>query len=290
MKVNMKVAVKIFILVLAVTLAIGGVMIYAKTKVEPPVSPQQTNQYLNDLSKCYSSFGKVSKGIQEDSIFYTTFNRIGIFLQEDKISKQEADKGTDILLEKYVPLFLNRSFALFKQNVWNESDHNYMLGTIKGLRLITHSDGKEALSKITKDSLVQVEKIIARYREARLISKQTHYSGVANAQSTISKARQFANDAWLSNCTDLVRALNSVKTNIAESHYSYAESMVEKLSKYRYYSQSYYDDTLVPQVDAAVTEYDNKASALYGSKKDVNALWNRAKAYYNEASLYYQGN
>ena len=34
----MKVIVKIIILVIAITLAIGGVMIYAKTKVDPPVA------------------------------------------------------------------------------------------------------------------------------------------------------------------------------------------------------------------------------------------------------------
>ena len=107
----MKVAVKIIILVLAMALAIGGVMIYAKTKVEPPVAPKQTNQYLIDLSKCYSSFGKVNKGIQEDSIFYTAYNRIGIFLQEEKISKQEADKRVDLLLSHYIPLFLNLSYS-----------------------------------------------------------------------------------------------------------------------------------------------------------------------------------
>lgn len=284
----MKIATKIFILILAITLAIGGVMIYAKTKVEPPIAPLQTNQYLDNLSECYSAFEKINKGVQEDSIFYTTYNRIGIFLQENKISKQEADKEIDILLGRYTPLFLSRSFALFKQSVWYENDHNSMLGTIRGLRQIKHSDGTDALSKSAKDSITQVENIIARYKEARMVSRQTRFSGVANAQSTISKARQFANDGWLSNCTDLVRALNNVKPSIAESHYNYAVSMVEKLSQYKNLSRSFYDDTLVPQVDAAVTEYDNKAFALYGSKKNVDVLWNRAKAYYNEASLFYQ--
>ena len=55
----MKVVVKILILVLAVTLAIGGVMVYAKTKVEPPVAPHQTNQYLDDLSQSYKMYGKI---------------------------------------------------------------------------------------------------------------------------------------------------------------------------------------------------------------------------------------
>lgn len=283
----MKVFVKILILVLAITLAIGGVMVYAKTKVEPPVAPRQTNQYLDDLSQSYNMYGKKISGLQEDSVLFTTINKIKIFAQENKVTKNEADKGIDVLMGKYVPLFLNRSFANFKHSEWYDNDHQYMLSIINSLKQIKHSDGNQALRKETKDSLAQIENIISRYNQARAVSKRTHFSGVANAQSTISQARQFANDSWLSNCTDLVRALHSVKSSLAESHYNYVSSMVEKLAQYRSFSQTYYDNTLVPQVDAAVTEYDNKASALYGSKKDVNALWNRAKNYYNEASLYY---
>lgn len=41
----MKVTVKILILVLSIALAIGGVMVYAKTRVEPPVAFQPINQF-----------------------------------------------------------------------------------------------------------------------------------------------------------------------------------------------------------------------------------------------------
>ena len=53
------------------------------------------------------------------------------------------------------------------------------------------------------------------------------------------------------------------------------------------YSKDYYDNTLVPQVDQIVTNYDNKAVAVFGSKEDVNVLWNRAKTHYNNAMAYY---
>lgn len=237
----MKVFVKILILVLAITLAIGGVMIYAKTKVEPPKAPNQTNQYLDDLSQSNKMFGKKISGIQEDSVLFVTLSKINIFAKENKVTRNEADKAIDVLISKYTPLFLNRSFANFKRNEWYENDHQYMLSIINSLKQIKHSDGNQALRKETKDSLAQIENIISRYNQARAVSKRTHFSGVANAQSTISQARQFANDNWLSNCTDLVRALNSVKSSLAESHYNYVSSMVEKLAQYRSFSQNYYD-------------------------------------------------
>lgn len=78
-----------------------------------------------------------------------------------------------------------------------------------------------------------------------------------------------------------------MRSEIAQSHYRYISAQVEKLSQYRYFGQSYYDNTLVPQVDAAVTEYDNKAVALYGKKQNVEPLWARARGYYDQASSYY---
>jgi hypothetical protein len=283
----MKVFSKILILIIAVTLAVGGVMIYAKTKVEPPKATPQTNQYLDNLSKSYASFGKTHNADQEDSIFADTWSRISIFVHESKISKTDADKGMDLLVGKYSPLFLNRAFSFFKQNVWYEKDHQYIKNVINTLMQIKHSDGTLALSKTTQDSIAQVEGIITRYYKARAISHYSRFAGVANAQSIISQARQYANDPWLSHCTDLVSSLNNVRSSIGQSHYNHIVAMVEKLAQYRSMNQSYYENTLVPQVDAAVTEYDNKAAALYGSKRDVNVLWNRAKSYYNDASLYY---
>ena len=283
----MKKAIKILILVFAVALAISGIMIYAKTRVEPPVATKQTNQYLDDLSKVSARVGETSNAAQEDSAFYKALNRIVIFRKENRISKTDADNGMDMLLSKYCPFFIQRSFDKFKKNVWYDNDHKYMLQMIAQLKNVRHSDGLPALKKNTQDSLSQIENIIGRYNKAWTISRQTKFTGVSNAQNTISQARQFANDPWLSKCTNLVRALNNVRPSIAESHYRYALSMVEKLSQYHSFSQSYYENTLVPQVDAVVTEYDNKASALYGTKRDVNSLWNKARSYYNNASEYY---
>ena len=283
----MKVAIKVLVLVFAVSLAIGGVMIYAKTRVEPPVAPKQTNQFLDDLSISYSKVGESKNYAQEDSTFYMALNKIEIFQKENKISKSDADKEMDKLLVKYCPLFIQRSFDKFKKSIWYESDHKYMLEMANKLKKVRHSDGLSALNKNSLDSISQIESIIGRYNKARSISRQTKFTGVSNAQNVISQARQFANDSWLSNCTDLVHALNNVRPSIAESHYHYVCSYVDKLSQYRSYSQAYYENTLVPQVDAVVTEYDNKASALYGTKRDVNSLWSKARSYYNEASEYY---
>lgn len=283
----MKIVIKISILVIAISLAIGGVMIYAKTKVEPPTALKQSNQYLNDLKQCDSSLKKAKSAYQEDSIYSHTVNRIQVFQKEGKISTSETDSNYDKLLASYIPLFMKRSFAKFANTVWYEDDHAYMLSVISGLKSIKHFNQSSVLTKSNLDSLSTITKTISNYRQARAISLNKHFNGVNNAQSIISQARSFADNEYLSKCTDLRNALNKVSSNIEQSHYNYISSQVEKLSQYHYYNKEFYENTLIPQVDASVSEYEKKASALYGSKRDVNTLWNKARSYYNEASNYY---
>ena len=286
----MKVTVKILILVLSIALAIGGVMVYAKTRVEPPVAFQPINQFEKDLNHLYSDLKKAGDASEEDMIYLKTIDRISVFENENRLTQVESDKHRDKLVDCYSPIFLKRCFAAFDKSDWKDMDHSYMLIVSKRLHSVKHTDGSKVLRKTTIDSLTLVENIISDYRQARIISRSTAYKGVSSAQNTINQAKKYANDTYISKCIDLRNALNNVRAGIAQSHYNYISSQVEKLSEYRYYGQQYYENTLVPQVDAAVTEYDNKANALYGAKKDVDVLWNRARGYYNEASNYYNNN
>lgn len=283
----MKTILKIGILLVALILAVGGIIIYAKTKVNPPTTPKQIDVYSSDLAQCKISLQNASKKESVDSVFFTIIDRIRIYSQEGKIRDAVTNKELDDAVGIYMPMYLRRCFEKFEQSVWYDSDHARMLVEIADLRKIRHSDNTNVIDNSTQDSLNIIIQTINRYKQARRISKSTRFTGVSNAQSVISQARLLANDKYLSNCTDLKNALNSVRSEIAQSHYRYISAQVEKLSQYRYFGQSYYDNTLVPQVDAAVTEYDNKAVALYGKKQNVEPLWARARGYYDQASSYY---
>lgn len=284
----MKVAIKIFILLLAVVLAVGGIMIYAKTKVDPPVNLDPVDQFDIDLAQCNVAIVKGESEKEIDYKYISTLERIKVYQQEKKIQSSVADKSLDNLAVTYSPLFLKRCFTAFQNVSWSDDDHADMLLRIRGLKDLKHSNGTPVLLKSTSDSLDQVSRIIADYKQARIVSRSNSFTGISNAKSTINQATQYANDQYLSNCLDLVSALNSVKKNIAESHYNYIFSQVAELSQYRYFSKDFYVNTLIPHVDKVVSEYDNEAGALYGSKRDVDLLWSRVRNYYDQAMLYYQ--
>lgn len=286
----MKATIKILILLLAIAFAIGGVMIYAKTIVAPPITLKKIDQYQNNLQKDYDKLSKVKSEFQTDSIYAVLLDRIHVYKNEDKLATIDTDNNLSKLIEIYLPLFTKHSFSKFQKPVWHVSDHNMMLNQIKGLKTVRYSDKTPVLSKVGMESLDSIDEIIVDYRKAWIIGRSTSFSGIANAKSIINQATMYANKNYLPNCVELLNSLNSVRGKIAQSHYDYITNEVNKLNRYEYFSRKYYDDTLVPFVDNIVTDYDNNANTLYGSKKDVNALWSKARSYYNDAINYYTKN
>ena len=283
----MKTTIKIIILLLAVTCAIGGIMIYAKTKVAPPVIVNQTNQYKQDVNKLVNEEMASEDAKTEDEVFAKAIDRIRIFAQEGKMEASEADQSLDLFVGSYSPRFLKRCFAAFSQSEWKDKTHNYILSQSALIKGLTHSDKTSVIQKSTIDSLNLAASIISDYRDARRVSRVSTFTGYDNARSSISKARTYANNQYLSNCRTLLYDLNTVKSRLAESCYNQVVAKVDELGNYHRYDKSYYENTLVPQVDQVVTNYDNKAAAIFGSKENVNTLWNRAKDHYNNAMDYY---
>lgn len=217
-------------------------------------------------------------------------DRVKVYELENKLKSNESDKCLDECTSCYCPLFMGRCFSKFQESLWSDNDHNVMLSRISELRALLHSDKSMVLTRSEVDSLNLISSIISDFRQARKISRSTSFSDVANAQSIINQAKKYSSNRYLSNCTELKNSLSTVRASIALSHYGSVSSQVDKLSQYRYFSKSYYEGTLIPHVDAVTTEYDNKAQTLYGNKRDVNALWQRARNYYDQAMSYYGAN
>lgn len=284
----MKTTVKIFILLLAVTCAIGGVMVYAKTKVAPPVAIRESDQYIKEVIKLVEEEESTQSAKEEDEVFAKGVDRINIFVQEGKMTLSEADKNLDKFVASYSPRFLKRCFAEFYKSEWSEDAHAYILSQSAILKGVTHADNTPVVSTSTIDSLELAANIITDYRDAKRVSRISKFTGYDKAKSVISTADAYAKHWYLSRCTALLHELNQVKSRLEQSCYNQVYANVEKLSKYRNYSKEYYDNTLVNQVDQVIKNYDNKSKAIFGKKRSVIYLWNRAREYYKEAMEYYE--
>ncbi len=278
---------KIIILAVSIIAAIGAVMVFAKSQVEPPVVQANVDPYADDVTENVNSMFMASSRAQEDSILISTLDKISFYSHENKVKPADADKKIDALLGDYSTKFLKSAYGKFASAKWSDGDIQYIQRQSSLLKSVHHSDKSLALRKTARDSLAQIEGIIGRYHQAQALAHKTGFAGTSAARSVIQQANGFMGDKYLSRNAGLMSSLKGLKANIGRSHFSHVSAQVEKLANYRHVSQEYYFNTLVPQVDAAINEYKNNASSLYGSSQSIDGLMSRAYGYIDQASNYY---
>lgn len=89
----MKVTIKIIILIVAIALAIGGVMFYAKTQVAPPMATKAVNQYAKQIDNCCNAMANADQAGM-DSIMTDAQSKIRIYATEGKVEDEAANAAT----------------------------------------------------------------------------------------------------------------------------------------------------------------------------------------------------
>lgn len=278
---------KIALLIVSIVLAVGGILIFAKTRVEPPKALKPVNQYAMDLQKEVDKLSTFRNDIRRaDSLFLLTKKKIAIYANENKIDGQKRDTYDKQMLVSFVPILVQYAHDKFQQSVWYKSNLDYIEERIAFIKSLPTAFAN--MPNQHKADINELGNVLNRYRDARRVSMHRSFHGIAAARKSVSLAREYANDPWLRHCADLVHGLNQVRPSIGKSHYYYVQSQVNKLANYRSYSWSYFDNTLVQHVSDQIDVYKNNARKLYGSNYDVDQLLSEARYYYQQAKSYHE--
>ena len=126
---------KIIILTTAIIIAVGAVLYFIKTVVDPPVAVEQRNLHAEMLDSSISKFKNSQKSKNfDDSLYLAIKDKISIFFSEEFISEAQKDVATASLVQAYVPLFRDDCYNKFNATVWKESDHKQIESRINDLR------------------------------------------------------------------------------------------------------------------------------------------------------------
>lgn len=282
-------SVKILLLVVAVIIAIGGVLLFMKTIVSPPKDLEFKNQYEIALNQKIDSFKKVGSDNLERE-FATLTDLAHRFKAESNIDEKLFDKEYTEIIGVYSPKFAQYCFGQFQKSVWDDTEHKWMEERIAQLRKLTVEDGARKIMDNYAESdgrFSIILKTIGKYREAKALSNRTVYSGLGEARSRISKANQYKQDDYLKNNAALMKALNSLPSRLEASHYATLRAKVNTLANYYSYSADSYD-ALSDNVVAALKEYKQNAQSVYGESRRLSDLEADASRYYNAAVEYYK--
>lgn len=245
--------VKSLILALALAIAVGGVLFFIKTVVSPPEDIETVDVHTPDLIQFSDSYKPDSLELNEaEKMFDVIEDRASVYLSDSFINQKTYDEVIAGSVTKFSEYFVKWSMNKFSMATWNSNDHAVMMRIINKLRAVKIEQGaKKALSSGSLASLTKIEDIINEYRLAWAATRQTSFTpwNYDDARNKRSNAESFAGKPYLSNCLNLVNALNSVGENLEKSCYYQLTQRVNKLQ---------YRDSF-----SSKEAYDNESSRVY---------------------------
>ena len=276
--------IKILMLVVAILLAVGGVMVYYKTIISPPGAVEFCNQYVNAAKKDIAKIKSASTDATLDSAFVGVTYELELLLSNSFLSNQERDELLQSFANQYVTTYVSFCNSKFSKSVWNENELQKMKSRISELQGLRTTDKKVIVQGEASTSLNEVHGVIVNYYDAKIAASASGYNGLESAKQRIAKAKRYASMSPIKNCANLVSRLNSVSSRLEQAHYAYLSNQVERLRYYYNYSESEYDNLAI-SVSDKLDEYKNNARSVYGKASSISELESRAGNYYSNASF-----
>ena len=275
-------SIKIVLLVVAILLAVGGVMAYYKTIVSPPGKLEFKNQYVNSDKKDISKVKSVNTDFALDSCFVAITDELDFQLANSFLTNQERDELLELFATQYVPTYVSVCNNKFSESVWNEYDLQKINSHISELQALVTTAGNVVIQGDANASLNDVRNVIVTYYEAKKAASASGYNGIQSARQKIATASRYASMTPINNCTDLVSRLGSVPASLEQAHYSYLAGQVERLRPYSDYNRDDYNKLAI-SIIKEIGEYKENAKSTYGRVSDISLLEERAGKYFDDA-------
>ncbi|KAA6345149.1 hypothetical protein EZS27_007263 [termite gut metagenome] len=281
----MKTTIKILLIVISIIVSVGAILYYIDTVMRPPQTVEYQNQFLNELVWRIDEIPEKGNTINSSDYLYKKIrHKVQLYYNMKYITENEKDRMLEIFMAEYIPVFLNQSFALFRRSTWNENDHVFMTSRIKEIKsIVVKRNGNSQPLIESKSSasiqMLEVDNVIDSYNEAKKIMSQTSFNGINTVNNKIKRARELREMEYLSNCTNIVNGLKDLPSKIHNSHYTFLEGLNNQLTNWYNYSFDDYQEKF-KYIDKQVTEYEENANKLYGSKKNLESLKNKLVSSY----------
>ncbi|MBQ3734621.1 MAG: hypothetical protein II859_11755 [Bacteroidales bacterium] len=280
MKKSNKNVLKITLVVVAVILAVGAVLVFMKTRVQPPTRLTYVNQYTANIHQAAESIANADERALETE-FQRVTNRIRLMQQESLITNEEYTGSVSEFVNAYVPAFRNWCEQRFNQSAWPGETIRFMRSRINEVNRYNAEGGNSIVSGENATKLGEVNKVLNDYDAAwKLQNVAIHKSD--DSKTNLAKARRYKQDSHLSKCTALVNMLNNLPSRYQQLHYNHVNALVRGLSMAHFPAKNQVREWADKYKNAksAVNDYNSVASSLYHtttSNFNLDSYYNQAK-------------
>ena len=277
--------VKVLILIIGIAVAACAVLFFLKTIVTPPTNVDVNNLHIKSIEKDVKNLTESKSMSYNDSLYVLLNDKIEVFSNEGFLSTAEKDAQIKEFILKYVPVFKAICTKRFNSPNWDDTDFRAWRKRITDLQKIALSDGTVVVQGTNKNDLANIVGVMDDYKTAKGIAAIRSFTSVAKAKTDITSANNYASRPYIEH-SKVAGSLKKVKENIGEAHYKNLVLKVHELCNYEFMSQTEFQ-SLVNEVNNALTEYDANKSIYGSAAKDLASLKTDAGKYVSAANQYY---
>ncbi len=274
-----------------------SVYFYRNQVANTPTLYFSGNQFVGDIEKDIaemSSFDCSNCANEPEELFVKIDGKFNLFKKYSLIEPEKQKELMDKFVAAYAGKFFESTTCKFSKP-WNFAKEEWRF---KRVAWLLDSVGGNQLSPTIKANLQSIKQVAADYHSANSLLAQRSFSNMAEAKNRVALAKKYKEDKYLSNCGSLASSLSAYPTHMHNNHYSYVREMVEQMemqiqilerlaestssksSMSKVYKANFnriYADVSgnLQNVRVALDDYDTKAQATYGLKKDVMDLSKR---------------
>ncbi len=277
--------IKIALIIIAVCISIAAILVFQNTIIGPPKAIKFENIHRVYLAQVINEVGEDSTEFKYSEALFL-IRRYGM---EQLVENNDIDEKKELLMDVYVPLFIDKCNKAFDSSVWDtpQWSNEFMLSRVEEIKNLKSSSGSFIIERNSEyiKRIKEIEEIIYRYNSAwNFINNASKCSSVAEIKSLKASADKFRTPP-LDNCTKLMQTLNSVestaKANLASNIASFCNNIANKWRTYGSYPKwlSAYDGAC-----SRINEYTKafgNSSILSQSKAKLDMAKQSALDYYD---------
>ena len=270
---------KILVLIFAALLAVGAVLYFVKTMLDPPARVPADSGYVELIDEAVAEYADSRQGAYETS-YRPVLDRIERFHNEGKITGTEYDRARTDAAAIYAPRLAQDCYRRLMMD-WNDDDMNEMENRIyRLLNQRLYSSGAPVIDNDAESarSINEIADVLKLSREARNMCSSPTFISLTSSRSKMIKVRSYLTNQYLKHNSSLIRTINDYGGMLGQQHYSELSNQVDALAAYTTMSydefNSQYNEAL-----AAISEYDNNAAPVYGNTIDTAPLRSRLERY-----------
>lgn len=279
----MKLPLKIFLLLLFTVAAVGGVLLFIKTRLSPPADIEFHDPYAKPLTKDVARVNSSLYPLNRDA-YVKAYHKVKFMNGEGLLADGEADGLVRDINDDYAQSIVEYAYGVFNGSEWPDSTLTAIRKAFGPLRDDYLSDGSPALSGSKSNAMSDIDKIIDSYYEALKFAADTKYRK-KDAQQRIARIGSYREKPFLSNNAGLMKRLDKMPEEIAKSHHGYVSGQIDRLAAYKRLKNRDDFNKMVFEINDVMDDY--RRASYPGVPKSTESLERKLQEYLTAANSHF---